>query len=64
MLNPLSPIFEQAREWVIDPTAPGAVEAANGDQLLVLIPVVLYVAICALSGWAFNRGAPKIAEQL
>lgn len=64
MCNPLSPIFEQAREWIIDPTAPGAVEAADGNQLLVIIPVVLFVAICAVSVWAFNRGAPRIAEEI
>jgi ABC-2 type transport system permease protein len=64
MLNPLSPIFEQAREWIIDPTAPGAVEAADGNQLLVIIPALLFVAICAVSVWAFNRGAPRVAEEL
>ena len=58
MLNPLSPIFEQAREWIIDPTAPGAVEAADGNGLLVLGPLLLFVAICVVSVFAFNRGAP------
>ncbi len=42
MLNPLTPIFNQAREWVIDPSAPGAVEAANGDWWLLAIPIALY----------------------
>jgi ABC-2 type transport system permease protein len=64
MCNPLSPIFEQAREWIIDPTAPGAVESADGNQLLVIIPVVLFVAICVVGVWAFNRGAPRIAEEI
>jgi ABC-2 type transport system permease protein len=64
MLNPLSPIFEQAREWIIDPTAPGAVEAANGNGLLVLGPLLIFVAICVVSVFAFNRGAPRIAEEL
>ena len=64
MLNPLSPIFEQAREWIIDPTAPGAVEAANGNGLLVLVPALIFVGVCAISVWAFNRGAPRIAEEL
>ena len=27
MLNPLTPLFVQTREWIIDPNAPGAVEA-------------------------------------
>lgn len=64
MCNPLSPIFLQAREWIIDPTAPGAVEAADGNDLLVIIPVAIFVAVCAVSVWAFNRGAPRVAEEL
>lgn len=63
-LNPLSPIFEQAREWIVDSNAPGAVEAAMGNQLLVLIPAALFVVICGLSVWIFNREAPRIAESL
>ena len=30
LLNPLVPLFELARTWVIDPTAPGPVEPAGG----------------------------------
>ena len=64
MINPLSPIFEQAREWIIDPTAPGAVEAANGNGLLVLAPALLFVAICVIGVVAFTRGAPRVAEEI
>jgi ABC-2 type transport system permease protein len=64
MLNPLTPIFNQAHEWVIDPSAPGAVEAANGDWWLLAIPAVLYLAICALGVWKFAREAPRVAEDL
>jgi len=64
MLNPLSPIFTQAREWIIDPTAPGAVEAANGNGLLVLAPALLFVAICVIGIVTFTRGAPRIAEEI
>jgi ABC-2 type transport system permease protein len=63
-LNPLTPIFEQAREWIIDPNAEGAVEAAQGNGLLVLIPALLFIAICAMGVWIFNREAPNIAEAL
>ena len=63
LLNPLTPLFELARAWVIDPGAPGPVEAADGWALL-LVPAALYVAICALSVWVFRREAPRIAEQL
>ena len=64
MLNPLTPIFNQAREWVIDPSAPGAIEAANGDWWLLAIPALLYVAVCALGVWTFAREAPRVAENL
>jgi ABC-2 type transport system permease protein len=63
IVNPLTPIFEQMRQWVIDPSAPGAVEAAGG--VLYLIPAAaIYVGICALAVWVFNREAPRIAEEL
>ena len=64
MLNPLTPIFNQAHEWVIDSSSPGAVEAANGDWWLLVIPALLYVAICALGVWTFAREAPRVAENL
>jgi len=57
--NPLTPILELARRWLIDPTAPirtGTVE--------VIVPIVLYVGICVLAVWIFRREAPRIAEEL
>jgi ABC-2 type transport system permease protein len=62
-LNPLSPLFELARKWVIDPDAPGPVAAADGSAML-LIPVLVFVLVCVLAVWIFNREAPRIAEQL
>jgi ABC-2 type transport system permease protein len=62
-LNPLTPLFEQARKWVIDPGAPGAVSAAGGWTHLIG-SAVIFVAICALGVWYFKREAPRIAEQL
>ena len=62
-LSPLAPIFELARKWVIDPTAPGPAEAAGGAVWL-LIPIALFVATCVLAAWVFNREAPRIAEEL
>ena len=63
MVNPLAPIFEQVRVWVLDPTAPTAVEAADGA--LGLLPAVLiFVAVCVLGVWTFKREAPRIAEKL
>jgi len=63
LLNPLTPIFIQARKWVIDPNAPGAVSAAGGWVHLVP-PIVLFVVVCAYAAWKFNRDAPRIAEAL
>ena len=62
-LNPLTPILELARMWVIDPGAPGPVEAA-GVWLGCVIPFAIFVALCVLAAWVFNREAPLIAEEL
>ena len=61
--NPLAAILEQAREWVIDPTAPGALEAV-GSVPKLLVPIGVAVGVCALSAWLFVRNAPRIAEEL
>jgi ABC-2 type transport system permease protein len=55
-LNPLTPLFELARKWVVDPSAPA--------PELWLVPVVLFAALCVLAVWIFNREAPRIAEEL
>lgn len=62
-LNPLTPIFEQMRVWVLDPAAPNAIEAAGG-VLKLLPPIALFVAVCILGFWTFQRQAPRIAEEL
>ena len=62
-LNPLAPLFELARMWVIDPDAPGPAAAAGGAEWL-LIPAAIFVFVCALAVWVFNREAPRIAEVL
>jgi ABC-2 type transport system permease protein len=62
-LNPLAPIFELARIWVIDPSAPGPTELAGAGVGLVL-PAAIYLGVCVLAVWVFNREAPRIAEQL
>jgi ABC-2 type transport system permease protein len=63
MLNPLAPLFEVARKWIIDAGAPGPVDAAGGAAWL-LAPIGLFVAVCVLAVWVFNREAPRIAEEL
>ena len=63
MINPLAPIFEQARHWIIDPSAPGAVAAAGG--WVHLIPAIaIYVGVCVIAVFVFRREAPRIAEEL
>jgi ABC-2 type transport system permease protein len=63
MLNPLTPLFEQTRKWVIDSDAPGAVSAAGGWTHL-LPAIAIFVVTCVLGAWYFNREAPRIAEEL
>lgn len=63
MLNPLAVIFEQVRVWVIEPSAPTAVEAAGG-ALHLLPALAIFLGVCAFAAWMFNREAPRIAEDL
>ncbi len=63
LLNPLAPLFELARNWVIDPGAPGPIDAAGGFAPL-LAPMAIYVATCVFAVWVFRREAPRIAEEL
>ena len=63
MANPLTPIFQQADIWMIDPHAESIREAVHGPWPL-LIGAVIYVAVCVAGVWVFNREAPRIAEQL
>ena len=62
-LNPLFPIFELARKWIIDPTAPSPAEAAGGG-LRLLVPAAIFLAVCMVAAWTFKREAPRIAEEL
>jgi ABC-2 type transport system permease protein len=63
MLNPFSPLLVLARRWVIDPDAPGPAAVAGGYDAL-LVPIAIYVAVCAISVWLFRREAPRMAEEL
>jgi ABC-2 type transport system permease protein len=62
-INPLAPIFEQIRVWVIEPDAPTAVDVVGGWAYLVPAAAI-YVGLCLLGVWVFNRDAPRIAEEL
>jgi ABC-2 type transport system permease protein len=62
-INPLTPLFELARMWVIDPSAPSPVDV-SGLALGLFAPASVYVAVCAVAVVVFKREAPRIAEQL
>lgn len=63
LANPLTPILEQARIWVIDPSAPSIADVAPSTALVVL-PFVIAALVCVLGLWKFEREAPRIAEDL
>jgi len=63
LANPLAAILEQTRKWLVDPGAPGVVAAIGGFPWW-LLPVVVFVAVCAFGLWIFNHEAPRIAERL
>ena len=63
LLNPLAPLLELARVWVIDPDAPGPAALA-GSYALLLPAVAVFVGVCALAAVVFTRAAPRIAEEL
>jgi ABC-2 type transport system permease protein len=63
LLNPLAPLLELARMWIIDPSAPGPAAVAGGYARL-LPAVAVYAATCVVAVWFFNREAPRIAEEL
>ena len=62
-INPLSLMLEQSRVWVVDPTAPTAIDAA-GPIFGVVIPLLITGVLACLSIWLFVREAPRLAEGL
>jgi len=63
MANPLTPIFQQAHVWMIDPGAESVAHAAGGPLPLVVAGLI-YAGVCVAGVWVFTREAPRIAEQL
>jgi ABC-2 type transport system permease protein len=64
LFNPFVPMLEQARIWIIDPTAPPITEVASGPVSGLLIPGLVYVGVCVLGAWYFIRRAPRVAEEI
>ncbi len=62
-INPLVPLFVEARKLIIDPNAPSAV-AAVGGWVHLIPPAAIAIVLCVGSVWYFNREAPHVAEQL
>ena len=62
-LNPLAPIFEQVRVWMIEPDAPTAIDVVGSFPKL-LPSIAVYIVVCAFGAWIFRREAPRIAEDL
>ena len=62
-LNPLTPLLEIARNWIIDPTAPGPVET-SGVWIGLVLPLGVFVVLAVLAVRILNREAPRIAEEL
>ncbi len=64
VVNPLTPIFQQAHIWMIGPQKTESVYAAAGGPLPLIAAALIYVGVCVAGIWVFNREAPRIAEQL
>jgi len=62
LVNPLTLIFVQAREWFVDPGAPGIFDVAEAWQVASAGAIV--VALCAAAAVVFSREARRAAEDL
>lgn len=62
VINPLAPLLIEARQWIIDPQAPGVLEVAGAWGIVG--PALAGIAICALGVLSFQREAQRAAEDL
>lgn len=63
LLNPLAPLFAQARVWLVEPTAP-TFASALGGSVYWIYPILAMITIVVLGIWFFDRDAPRLAEEL
>jgi ABC-2 type transport system permease protein len=61
--NPLGMVMTQMRHWVIDPSAPSAVDAIGGWTAM-MIPIGVIIGVFVVGFWVFQRETPHIAENL
>ena len=61
--NPLTPLIEQGRIWILDASAPTTVEIA-GPFFGLIVPLTILVASCVVGYWLFEREAPRVAEEI
>ena len=64
MINPLAVIFEQVRVWILDPSAPTRGRRRRRLPAACSPAATIFVGVCVLGVWIFNREAPRIAEEL
>jgi ABC-2 type transport system permease protein len=63
-LNPLTPMLELARKWIIDPNAPSPGSAAAGGPARLAVSIAITLGLFVAAIWVFRREAPRIAEEL
>lgn len=63
LLNPLAPLFTEARVWMVDASAPSFSDALGGP-LFWIYPSAIFIAVVVLGVWLFDREAPRVAERL
>jgi ABC-2 type transport system permease protein len=63
LANPIAAVLTEMRRAVVDPEARHVWDAI-GDPVRLLVPAGIVLAAFALGWWAFNRAAPRIAENL
>ena len=61
--NPLTPLIENARTWVIDPSSPTPTELVGVVPGLI-VPLAITLLVALIGVWTFNREAPRVAEAL
>jgi ABC-2 type transport system permease protein len=60
--NPLSPLFVQARHWIIDPSAPTWTGVSSGIETVA--PFAITLALCAIAVLTYRRTRSLVAERL